>query len=688
MAASDNSTANTANVPRGERKGYALVAVLYMLGLCMGALDMSIVNPARTVIQNTLGVDDSLGVWILTIYTLAYAVSIPIMGKLADRHGRKWIYLLCIFLFGAGSALCGLAQSVGSFELLIGARVVQALGGGGIMPVATAEFGTAFPEEKRGMALGIVGMIYGMASIFGPSIGSLILDIFGQDQWQFIFYVNIPICLIVLVLGIAKLPNSREDEVKPIDGLGILLLTLMTLCLMYGIKNIDFFEFWESLTSLQVLPFLLAFIVLLPLFVFREKRAADPILSLRYFTDINILITLACAVISGIVMMGTIFYPQFCENALFMKSGSGGYLIALLGLGSGVGAMTSGKLIDKYGVKPVLAAGFIGAAAGSLFMAFVACTWPNIVTVCTTMILTGLGLGFTMGAPLNYMMLQNTSDAESNSALATLSLVRSIGTAVAPSIMVAFIVHASVFMQDNLMAAMPDEVTVSPLPHAAELDRKLDDLRATEDGAKMLEGADIPSLGSLTAIEIPMGGSAADADPAVQPSAETLEQLQNSDVTTIVEACKAMSADMFAQMKPALIQKAQDGMDQGITAMQDGLSQMDASLDRMQDAAAGGHGGAMEGARTQLTAARDELAETIAQMQEARAAVPALFDEAEANYEEAVGQDADAIQATYQATLDDGFRNMALFVAGCAIVGALLLIPYRGRRQQEAASAE
>ena len=90
---------------RGQSKGYVLVAVVYLLGLCMGALDMSIVNPARTVIQNSLGVDDSLGVWILTIYTLAYAVSIPIMGKLADRHGRKYIYLLCIFMFGAGSAL-------------------------------------------------------------------------------------------------------------------------------------------------------------------------------------------------------------------------------------------------------------------------------------------------------------------------------------------------------------------------------------------------------------------------------------------------------------------------------------------------------------------------------------------------------------------------------------------------------
>lgn len=171
------------NASRGESKEYILVALIYLLGLVMGALDMSIVNPARTVIQNQMGVDDAIGVWVITIYTLAYAASIPVMGKLADRHGRKYIYLLCIFLFGAGSALCGVAQSFDSFELLLAARVIQALGGGGIMPVATAEFGTAFPEEKRGMALGMVGMVYGMGSIFGPMIGSFILDVFGQDQW-------------------------------------------------------------------------------------------------------------------------------------------------------------------------------------------------------------------------------------------------------------------------------------------------------------------------------------------------------------------------------------------------------------------------------------------------------------------------------------------------------------------------
>ncbi len=668
-----------APVPRGERRGYAVVAVLYLLGLCMGALDMSIVNPARTVIQSGLGVDDSLGVWILTIYTLAYAVSIPVMGKLADRHGRKGVYLLCIGLFGAGSALCGLAQDVGSFGLLIGARVVQALGGGGIMPVATAEFGTAFPEEKRGMALGIVGMIYGMASIFGPSIGSLILEVFGQDQWQFIFYVNIPICLVVLAVGAWRLPKSRVDAVKPIDGAGILVLTLMTLCLMYGIKNIDFFEFGASMASTDVWPFLVGFAVLLPLFVLRERRAADPVISLRYFTDPNILITLACAVISGVIMMGTIFFPQFCENALLMKAGSGGYLIALLGLGSGVGAMTSGKLIDRHGVRPVLAIGFIGAMAGSLFMAFVACTWPNVVTVCVTMILTGLGLGFTMGAPLNYMMLQNTSDDQSNSALATLSLVRSIGTAVAPSIMVAFIVHASVFMGDRLMEAMPDEVEVDLLPHAAEIDRRLDDLRATEQGARMLAGADIPRLSDFSTVPVgPGAGEGLAEGMALDEGA--LEELQAADVTTIVAACQSLADDMFGQMRPQLAQRIQGGMDEGIAAMEQGLSAMDGTLASMA--------GAPGAATAPLAAARDDLALTIGQLREARDAVPGLLDQARERYAQAVEDDAPAIQAAYQQTLDEGFRNMALFVAACALAGALLLIPYREPRPAAPEAAE
>lgn len=668
QAPAGNSPAKAAPTARSQGKGYALVAVVYLLGLCMGALDMGIVNPARTVIQNTLSVDDSLGVWIITIYTLAYAVSIPIMGKLADRHGRKGVYLLCILLFDIGSALCGVAQDLGNFWILIGARVIQALGGGGIMPVATAEFGTAFPEEKRGMALGIVGMVYGLASILGPTVGSAILEVFGATQWQFIFYVNIPICIIVLILGVKRLPNAQAEKTGPLDGLGILILTLMTLSLMYGLKNIDFFDFATSIASTDVWPFLVAFVVLLPLFVLRERRAADPILNLKYFTNANIVIAFLCAVISGIAMMGTIFFPQFCENAMMMKSGSGGYFIALLGVGSGVGAMMSGKLIDKHGVKPVLAMGFIGVAIGSIFMAFVACTWPSLLTVCATMIITGLGLGFTMGTPLNYMMLENTDEKESNSALAALSLVRSIGTAIAPAIMVAFVVHASAYLQGNLMDAMPSEVSVSELPHAAELDSELASLRETENGAKMLEGVDIPSLEGYRTIDVDM--DSASGGESFEMSDETLEQLKNSDVTTVVSACKALSSEMFDTIKPTIEGNIQGGFDKGIASMQEGLDSMDVQMSRVPAPAAAA-----------MAAQRDELQTVVTQMEEARDAIPAMLDEAKENYLIEVDNDAAEIQEAYQQTMNSGFKGMSLFVAACAIAGLVLLVPYKDKKR-------
>ena len=177
-------------------KSLALISIIYLAGIFMGAIDTGIVAPAREIIQNNLMVDAKTGIWIITIYTLAYAASIPVMGKLADRYGRKTIYITSIALFGFGSLLCGLSHYTGSFELLIAARAIQAIGGGGIMPVATAEFGTSFPPEKRGMALGLVGGVYGIANIFGSLAGSAILNIFGTQNWQYIFFVNIPISIL------------------------------------------------------------------------------------------------------------------------------------------------------------------------------------------------------------------------------------------------------------------------------------------------------------------------------------------------------------------------------------------------------------------------------------------------------------------------------------------------------------
>ena len=446
----------TANPERTRGKGYVLIAAVYLLGLFIGALDTGIVTPARTVIQGDLGITDQMSVWIITIYTLAYAAAIPVMGKLADRSGRKRIYLVSIALFGVGSLLCGLAQDVGSFWMLLGARAVQAVGGGGIVPVATAEFGTAFPPEKRGLALGLVGGVYGIANIFGASAGSLILSLFGQSNWQFIFYVNVPICVAIVAVGLFVLPNTRAEEVKPIDGLGIAVLVAMVLSLLYGLKNLDFFNVGTSIASVDVWPFLLAFAALLPLFVLIERRAADPVLNLSYFRDRDILVTLVLSVITGVILMGIIFIPQFAENVLKLPSGSGGYVVIILAAFAGVGAPVSGKLIDRFGVKAVLAFGLAASAAGALFLALVATQYANVVTLVVSLVAIGVGMGFTIGTPLNYMMLAKTKESESNSALATLSLVRSVGTAVAPAVLVAFIAHAGMAVPDRIMSVLPD----------------------------------------------------------------------------------------------------------------------------------------------------------------------------------------------------------------------------------------
>lgn len=454
MAPSSSSSASSAS--RGRGKGFALVAAVYLLGLFIGALDTGIVTPARTVIQSDLGIGEQMGVWIITIYTLAYAAAIPVMGKLADRSGRKYVYLASILLFGVGSLLCGLAQDVGSFWMLLAARAVQAVGGGGIVPVATAEFGTTFPPEKRGLALGLVGGVYGIANIFGASAGSLILSVFGQANWQFIFYVNVPICAFIVVAGLFVLPNTRAEQVKPIDGWGIAVLVAMVLSLLYGLKNLDFFDLGASATSSDVWPFLLAFVVLLPVFVLIERRAADPVLNLSYFRDRDIVITLVLSVITGVILMGIIFIPQFAENVLKLPSGSGGYVVIVLAAFAGVGAPVSGKLIDRFGVKAVLAFGLAASAAGAMFLALVATQFANMATLIISLVAIGIGMGFTIGTPLNYMMLAKTKEREANSALATLSLVRSVGTAVAPAVLVAFIAHAGMAIPDRIMGVLPD----------------------------------------------------------------------------------------------------------------------------------------------------------------------------------------------------------------------------------------
>ena len=560
-----------------KKSNYVLIMIIYLAGIFMGAIDTGIVTPARTVIQSNLGVNEQTGIWMITIYTLAYAASIPIMGKLADKYGRKYIYLTSIFLFGVGSLFCGLSQDFGSFNLLLVARVVQALGGGGIVPVATAEFGTTFPEEKRGLALGLVGGVYGIANIFGASAGSAILDIFGTNNWQFIFYINLPITAFILIAGFTSLKNTKVKDTRKIDFLGILTLTIMILSLLYSLKNLDFFNISTTITNSDVLPFLLVFLVLIPIFIIIEKKAEDPVMNLTYFTDKNIVLTLIISTLTGVIIMGMIFVPQFCENAMKISTGSGGYFVIVLGLFAGIGAPLSGKLIDKFGAKLVLGFGFLISIIGSLFLAFVATSNPSTLTVIISLILIGIGVGFTMGTPVNYMMLSHTKESESNSALATLSLVRSIGTAVAPAIMIGFVAHAGSNIQSEIMKDLPDTISIPKLPYSDEITEEFNNLKSDPQMKDKFKNVNMPDLTSMKTVKIDFNSNNSD----YKISDDLVELMKTSDVTTITKNSKIMASTMFDKMTPEIIENIQGGVDKGINGLDKGIVSLEKSISKL-----------------------------------------------------------------------------------------------------------
>ena len=606
----------------GEKKlHYGMIMTVYLFGIFMGALDTGIVTPARTIIQNHLNVDDKTGIWMITIYTLAYAASIPIMGKLADRFGRKKIYIVSILLFGLGSLLCGLSQEFGSFGFLLAARVVQAIGGGGIMPVATAEFGTIFPKEKQGMALGLVGGVYGVANIFGSSAGSAILDLFGKNNWQFIFYVNVPISLFVIIAGLIFLPDTKAKSVKKIDILGIFLLVVMVLSLLYGLKNIDFFHFTQTIRETDVFPFLLVFLVLIPVFIFVEKKAEDPAMNLRYFRNLRIVVTLIVAVISGILLMGMVFVPQFSENAMRIPSGDGGYFVIMLGIFAGVGAPVSGKLIDKIGAKPVLMGGFFLSIVGSLFLMLIAIPYPSYPTILIALMLTGLGIGFTMGAPLNYMMLSNTDKEESATALATLSLVRSIGTTVAPAIMVAFLAHAGSGLQTQTMSLLPKEVSVPPLPYSQKLNQEFTKLESDPNYKDKLANVSLPDLTTMTKVKINTSGS------SVKVPADVLELLKTSDVTNITARTKIFASRMFDLTTPSVIRKIQSGVQSGIDSIQNSRSDLTNQISKMNTAVSGIDKGIaqMKQAAAGIQSGLNGVSQALGQQKQALAGMNSLY---------------------------------------------------------------
>lgn len=489
-----------------KKKSTTLAIIVFLLGIFMGAIDSGIVSPARTIIANSFSLTDSMSIWVITIYTLAYAVSMPITGKLSDRYGRRKVYMISISLFAIGSLMCGLSNFFGNYQFLLFSRVIQALGGGGIMPIATAYIGSSFPLEKRGTALGLVGAVFGISTIIGPSLGSFVLDIAGSSNWGYLFFINLPISIIILGLTLTLKENKKEGSLKKMDLPGSVMITIVILSLMYGLTNLKFHDLANSIQDLHVWPFLLIFIISLPVFIFFEKKAEDPVLNLNYFTNKQIALTLVISFVVGCGLMGTVFLPQFGENILRIKSGDGGYIITLFAVFTGIAAPLGGKIIDKFGVKKVLITGFSCTLVGTLYQSLVTANTPTFINLFVGLVLMGFGMGFTMGTPVNYLMMSLVPPEEISSGQSTVSLIRSIGVAISPNILVNFISDAGSKVPAAIQKVLPP---VTGMP------------------------SDVLTSSSSV-------------------STDTLSSFQNADVTTIFNTVKDFIGAMLDSLKPIL----------------------------------------------------------------------------------------------------------------------------------------
>ncbi|GIV65665.1 MAG: hypothetical protein KatS3mg047_0058 [Bellilinea sp.] len=186
-----------------ENKQRNQLLSLLFFGVLMGALDIAILGPALPSIRAEFGVDERNLAWMFSIYVLFQLVSTPLMAKLSDLYGRRWIYILDIVLFALGSLL--VATSTSFTGVLIG-RAIQGFGAGGIFPVASAVIGDTFPPEKRGSALGMIGAVFGVAFLIGPLLGGVILAI---ANWHWLFLINLPIAGLIILFSLRLLPATR-----------------------------------------------------------------------------------------------------------------------------------------------------------------------------------------------------------------------------------------------------------------------------------------------------------------------------------------------------------------------------------------------------------------------------------------------------------------------------------------------
>jgi EmrB/QacA subfamily drug resistance transporter len=390
-----------------------------MLGMLLAALDQTIVATALPTIVGDLGGLNHLS-WVVTAYLLTSTASTPLYGKISDLYGRKRVFQAAIIIFLIGSIFSGLSQNIGE---LIAFRAVQGVGAGGLLTLALTIIADIVPPRERGRYQGYFGAVFAIASVGGPLLGGFFVD---NLSWRWVFYVNVPLGALALVVTsvVLNIPFKRQEH--QIDYLGATTLVA-------GVSSLLLVTVWGGSQYAWTSPIILGLIVggiaVLGVFFWWERRVAEPILPPRLFGNSIFTVATSLMFVLGTTMFGAvIFLPVYLQLVHGASATASGLLLIPMMAGVLVSSIGSGRLVSKWGryrIFPII--GTILMTLGMYLLSFLHVS-TSYVTFGAMIAVLGLGMGLCMQNVV--LAVQNSVDVrDMGVATSSVSFFRSTGGA-------------------------------------------------------------------------------------------------------------------------------------------------------------------------------------------------------------------------------------------------------------------
>jgi EmrB/QacA subfamily drug resistance transporter len=421
-----------------------IVLIVMSLGFFMTLLDLTIVNIAIPDMITRLHASLDGVLWVINAYALVLAVFLISAGRLGDLLGQRRMFIVGVILFTVASAACGLSPSVG---WLVAFRAIQGVGAALLLPQTLAILTTVFPPERRGTAFGVWGAVAGVATIAGPTLGGLLVSAF---DWRYIFFINLPIGALVILMGLILIPDVRIGTRHRLDIPGVLLATLALLAICYGLVEGQKYN-WGHITSFISIPLVIAAgVVLLGVFLLVQARSQDrePLVPFALFRDRNYSLMNWVSGVLSVGMMG-IFLPFtiYLQSALGFSALKAGLTMAPASVVSMFVAPVAGRLTDRIGGKYILLSGLMLFAIGFGLTAAIATTRSTWQDFIPTLAIAGVGMGCTF-APMTTIAMRNVEPRVAGAASGMINTVRQVGAVIGTA-------AVGALLQNRLSVSLP-----------------------------------------------------------------------------------------------------------------------------------------------------------------------------------------------------------------------------------------